>query len=194
MLLGLHDLLPVDVLRVAEVVVLEDGDAARSDLGERSQAKRLQRGLHYVESAEILRQVAATDHVEIPEGREVGEPRVVGLDVDEARDLRQSAEHLQPVGVHGGVAGTEGEVLVDLLEPVEAGVEDGEAALQDGAVLEALDVASVDRVGELADLGAGPVTGHTLPVNSLQHTPRNNRVRLLSQNYDNSVSFVLSSV
>ena len=172
MLLGLHDLLPVDVLRVAEVVVLEDGDAARSDLGERSQAKRLQRGLHYVESAEILRQVAASDHVEIPEGREVGEPRVVGLDVDEARDLRQSAEHLQPVGVHGGVARTEGEVLVDLLEPVEAGVEDGEAALQDGAVLEALDVASVDRVGELADLGAGPVTGHTLPVNSLQqHSP-----------------------
>ena len=151
-LLGLHDLLPVDVLGVAELVVLQDGHAARPDLGEGGEAQGLQGGVHYVEGTEVLGEVAAADHLEVPEGREGGEPRVLGLDVDEAGHLGEGAEHLQLAGVHRGVARPEGEVLVDLLEPVEAGVEDGEAALQDGAVLEALDVADVDRAGELADL------------------------------------------
>ena len=47
---------------------------------------------------------------------------------------------------------------------VESGVEDGEAALEDGAVPEVLDVACVDGVAELVDLGAGPVAGDALPV------------------------------
>ena len=168
MLLGLHDLLPVDVLSVAELVVLQDGHTARPDFGERAQTQGLQRGLHYVESTEVFSKMTATDNVEVPEGREVGEPRVVSLDVDEASDLSEGAEHLQLTGVHRGVARPEGEVLVDLLEPVEAGVEDGEAALQDGAVLETLNIPGVHRVGELADLGTGPVTGHTLALHSLQ--------------------------
>ena len=168
MLLGLHDLLPVDVLRVAEVVVLQDGDTAQPDLGEGLEAQRLQGSLHDVESTEVLRQVAAADDVEVPEGGEVGEPRVVGLDVDEAGDLGECAEDLKSVGVHGGVTRTEGEILVDLLEAIEAGVNDGEAALQDGAVFEALDVPGMDGVGELAVLGTRPVTGDTLSVNSLE--------------------------
>ena len=167
-LLGLHDLLPVDVLGVAELVVLQDGHAARPDLGEGGEAQGLQGGVHYVEGTEVLGEVAAADHLEVPEGREGGEPRVLGLDVDEAGHLGEGAEHLQLAGVHRGVARPEGEVLVDLLEPVEAGVEDGEAALQDGAVLEALDVAGVDRVGELADLGTGTVTWDTLALHSLE--------------------------
>ena len=122
--------------------------------------------------------MSSPDDLQIGKCREVGELGMMRLDVDVPCHLLQGLEHLQFVRVHLGIARSEGEVLVDLLEPVEAGVEDGEAALQDGAVLEALDVSGVDRVGELADLGTGPVTGHTLPVNSLQHTPRNNRVRL----------------
>ena len=168
MLLGLHDLLPVDVLGVAEVIVLQDGDTAQPDLGEGLEAQRLQGSLHDVESTEVLRQVAAADDVEVPEGGEVGEPRVVSLDVDEAGHFSQGAEHLQLAGVHRWGARPECEVLVDLLEPIEAGVENGETSLQDGAVLETLDVPGVHRVGELADLGTGAVTGDTLALNSLE--------------------------
>ena len=166
-LLGLHDLLPVDVLGVAELVVLQDGHAARPDLGEGGEAQGLQRGLHYVESTEVFSKMTATDNVEVPEGREVGELGMVSLDVDEAGDLSEGAEHLQLAGVHRGVARPEGEVPVDLLEPVEAVVEDVEAALQDGAVLEALDVAGVDRAGELADLSHSSRRGP-----SVHHSPR----------------------
>merc|ERR1719420_1599702 len=35
--LGLHDLLPADVLRIAQVIVLQNGHAARSDLVQRFQ-------------------------------------------------------------------------------------------------------------------------------------------------------------
>ena len=162
--LRLHDLLPADVLGVAQVVVLQDGHGAGPDLVQGLEVERLEAGLDDVEGAEVLRQVSAADDLEVAEGGEVEEARVVRLDVDVARHLLERAEHLQLVGVHGGVAGPEGEVGPDLLEPVECGVEDGEAALQHRAVAEVLDVAGVDRVGELADLGAGAVAGDTLPV------------------------------
>ena len=47
---------------------------------------------------------------------------MMGLNVDVACHLLQGAEHLQPVRVHGGVAGSEREVLVDLLKAIEGGV------------------------------------------------------------------------
>ena len=51
------------------------------------------------------------------------------------------------------------------LVSVEGGVEDGDVSLDDGAVLEAVDVAGVDLlVVEVAHLGARPVARHALPV------------------------------
>ena len=93
--------------------------------------------------------MSASDHLEVPKGGEAGEAGVVSLDVDVAGDLLQRGEHLQSVRVHSGVARPECEVGPDLLEPVESGVEDGEAALEDGAVPEVLDseVNSLQRHG-----------------------------------------------
>ena len=120
--LRLHDLLPADVLGVAQIVVLQDGHGAGPDLVQGLEVERLEAGLDDVEGAEILRQVSAADDLEVAEGGEVEEARVVRLDVDVARHLLQRAEHLQLVRVHGGVARAEGEVGPDLLEPVEGGV------------------------------------------------------------------------
>jgi len=53
------------------------------------------------------------------------------------------------------------------LEPVKGGVKDGEAALQDGAFSEGVDVASVDGVREMTNLGARTITGDTFSINSL---------------------------
>jgi hypothetical protein len=48
------------------------------------------------------------------------------------------------------------------------GVQDGDGALDDGAVLQAVDVSGVQGVGEVTDLGAGPVAGYALAVFGLQ--------------------------
>ena len=72
------------------------------------------------------------------------------------------------------MARTEGEVGVNLLETIEGGVEDGEAALDDGAVAEGVDVAGVDDVAlgdsiaEGARLRAGPVARYALTVLGLK--------------------------
>ena len=86
---------------------------------------------------------------------------MMSLDVDEASDLLESAEHVELVRIHGRIAGPEGEVGIYLLEPIEGGVKDGEAAFQHGAVSEVLNVTGVNCVGELANLGARSVTGNT---------------------------------
>jgi len=86
---------------------------------------------------------------------------MMGLDVDEAGDLLESAEHIQLVRIHGRIAWTKGEVGIDLLEAIEGGVEDGETALEHGAVPEVLDVAGVDSVRELTDLGTRTITRNT---------------------------------
>ena len=111
--------------------------------------------------------MAAPDDLQVAEDAEIGEAGMVGLDVDEPGDLLDGGKDLEAGRVHGGVARPKGEVLVDLLEAVEGGVEDGEAALDDGAVLEGVNVARVDNVREGAGLGTGAVTGNTLPVHSL---------------------------
>jgi hypothetical protein len=91
------------------------------------------------------------------------------LDVDEAGDLAECGKDLQAGRIHGGVPRPKGEVLVDLLEAVEGGVEDREAALDDGAVLEGVNVAGVDGVAEGAGLGTGAVAGHALTVHGLEN-------------------------
>jgi hypothetical protein len=48
------------------------------------------------------------------------------------------------------------------------GVQDGDGALDDGAVLQAVDVSGVKGVGEVADLGAGPVARYALAVFGLE--------------------------
>ena len=48
--LGLHDLLPGDVLSITEVIVLQDGHTARPDLVQGLEVERLQGGLDNVES------------------------------------------------------------------------------------------------------------------------------------------------
>ena len=88
----------------------------------------------------------ASDDLEVLEGTEVCKAGMVGLDVDEPGHLAQRLKVLQLGRIHGGMARTEGEVGVDLLEPVEGGVEDGEAALYHRAVAEGLDVAGVDNI------------------------------------------------
>ena len=111
--------------------------------------------------------MTTSNDLEITEGFEIGESGIVSLDVDVARDLLQRGEHLEPVRVHGRVAGAKCEVVPDLLEPVEGRVQDGEAPLEDGAVPEVLDVPGVDSVGELTDLGTGAVTGNAFSLLSL---------------------------
>jgi hypothetical protein len=48
------------------------------------------------------------------------------------------------------------------------GVQDGDGALDDGAVLQAVDVSGVKGVGEVTDLGAGPVAGNALAIFGLE--------------------------
>ena len=114
----------------------------------------------------------APDDFEVAEGFKVGESWIVRLDIDVARDLLQRGEHLQPVRVHGRVAGPECKVVPDLLEPVECRVKDGEAALEHSAVPEVLDVPGVDCVGKLTDLGTRAITWNTFAILGLQSENR----------------------
>jgi len=63
--LGLHDLLPGNVLSVAKVIVLQDGHTPRPDLVQGLEVERLQRGLDNVQGREILCQVSASDDLKI---------------------------------------------------------------------------------------------------------------------------------
>ena len=93
---------------------------------------------------------------------------MVRLDVDVSSDLIQCAEHLQLVRIHLWISWTEGEVLIDLLEAIEGGVKDREAALENSAVAEVFNVARVDRVGKLTNLRTRSVAGNTFAVMSLK--------------------------
>ena len=54
------------------------------------------------------------------------------------------------------------------MKAIEAGVEDGDRALDDGAILEAIDVAGVKSVGKVASLRTGTVTWNTFAIFSLE--------------------------
>ena len=69
--------------------------------------------------------------------------------------------------IHGGIAWTKSEILINLLESVEGAVKDGEATLNDGAVLEAFNVARMDSVAKMAGFRTDPITGDTLSSHSL---------------------------
>jgi len=62
------------------------------------------------------------------------------LDIDVSRNLLQSAEDFKPVWMHRRVSGSEGVVGIDLLEPRERLLQDGERTLNDGATLETVDI------------------------------------------------------
>jgi hypothetical protein len=66
--------------------------------------------------------VAAADHLQVLERVQVLELGIVGLDVEEARDLFDGGQVFQLGGVHGPVPRAKGEVLVEVLEPGEADV------------------------------------------------------------------------
>lgn len=91
-LLGLHDALPVDLLRVAEVVVLQDGHAAGSDLTERLEVQRLEGCLDDVEGGEVFSERPPADDLEITESGEIAELGMVSLDVDVASDFLDGGE------------------------------------------------------------------------------------------------------
>lgn len=167
-LLRLHYPLPVDLLGVAEVVVLQDGHAARPDPVQGAKVERFQRCLHNVESREVFCEVSSPDDLKIGKCREVSELRMMRLDVDVPCYLLQSLEHLQLVWVHFGVAGTKSEVLVDLLESVESAIQNREGSFKDCAVAKALDVPGMNGVRKVANLWAGSVTGHALAILGLQ--------------------------
>lgn len=92
---------------------------------------------------------------------------MVSLDVDVASNFLDGGEQVKPRGIHGWITRTEGEVLVNLLEPIEGAIKDGQASLDYGAVLEASNVASVDGVAEMAGFGTRTVAWHTLSIHSL---------------------------
>ena len=93
---------------------------------------------------------------------------MMSLDVDVPGDLLQCAEDLQLVRIHLRVSGTEGKVLINLLKPVEGGVENSETALENCAVAEVFNVASVNRVGKLTNLWTRSVTWNTFSIMSLK--------------------------
>lgn len=107
---------------------------------------------------------------------------MMGLNVDVAGHLLQGAEHLQPVRIHGGVAGSEREVLVDLLKAIEGGVENCQAAFENSTVAEILNVSRVNCIRKLTDFGTGSVTWFTFSVFSLKYFKISNiflQVRLM---------------
>lgn len=161
---GLLDPRPIDTLRVTEILVLQDGDGARVDFLQRAEPERDQRRLHDVQRREILGQGSSSDHLEVPEVRQISEVLVIALDVQETGDLLQSAEHLQLVGMHFLVTFAETEVLIDVLETLETLVEDRDRALDDRAVLEAVYVPGVDLLDALAGFRARSVAGHAFAV------------------------------
>ena len=55
------------------------------------------------------------------------------------------------------------------MEPGEAGVEDGDGSLDDGAVLKGFNVSGVKGVGEVADLRTGAVAGDALAIFGLKN-------------------------
>ncbi len=67
--------------------------------------------------------MAAANHLQVLERVQVLELGIVGLDVEEARDLFDGGQVFQLGGVHGPVPRAKGEVLVEVLEPGEAGVD-----------------------------------------------------------------------
>jgi len=103
----------------------------------------------------------------LPKVGQIDERVVEGLDVEVASDLLQGAENLEAVGMHSRVALSEREVVVDVLVAGEGVVEDGERALDHGAVLEVVDVARVHRDVALARLGTRSVARHALAVHRL---------------------------
>lgn len=68
------------------------------------------------------------------------------LNVDVARDFFESAEDFKPVGMHLSVPRSETKVLVDLLEPFEAVVEDRDGTVDDGATLKPVNVPGMDAL------------------------------------------------
>ena len=112
--------------------------------------------------------MTASNNLQVPKGREVEKARMMRLDVDVSCDLLECAENLQLIRIHFGISGSKGEVLINLLEPIEGGVKNSEAALEDGAVAEVFNVSRVNRVGELTNLWTRAVTGNTFTIISLK--------------------------
>ena len=118
--------------------------------------------------------MSSAHNLQVSKGTEIGKPGMMRLYVDEPSDLPERAEHLKLGGVHGGVPGTEGEVWVDLLEPVEGWVEDSEATLNNGTVDKTVYIPSMNNVPLMDNITEGTgfrtrsITGYTFSIYSLK--------------------------
>lgn len=89
---------------------------------------------------------------------------MIPLDIQETGDFFQRAEHLQFVRMHFLVSLAETEILEDVLEALEALIQDRDRALDDRAVLETVDIARMHFLHAFASFRARPVAWHAFPV------------------------------
>jgi hypothetical protein len=113
--------------------------------------------------------VTSADNFQVSEGVQRFELRILSLDVEIAGDLFDRGQHFQLDWIHGSVSRPEGEVFVEVLESGEAGVEDGDGPLDDGAVLEGVDVSGMKGVGKVANLRTGTVARNALAIFGLEN-------------------------
>ena len=91
------------------------------------------------------------------------------MDVYVSCHFFQSAEDLQFGWVHGRIAGTKSEILINLLESIEGRVQDGETPFKNCAVPERVDIASVNCVCEMTNLRTGTIAGDAFSINGLKN-------------------------
>ena len=113
--------------------------------------------------------MTSADDFQVSEGVQRFELRILSLDVEIAGDLLDRGKHFQLDWIHGSVPRPEGEVFVEVLESGEAGVEDGDGALDDGAVLEGVDVSGMKGVGKVANLRTRTVARNALAIFGLEN-------------------------
>lgn len=89
---------------------------------------------------------------------------MIALDIQEARNLLQRLKSFQSVGMHLLIALAERVICINVLEALEALIEDSDRALDDGAVFEGVDIAGVHFLDALASFWTRTVARNTFAV------------------------------
>ena len=111
-----------------------------------------------------------TDNLEVAECGKVCEAGVVSLNVYVTSHFFQSTEHFEFLNdAWLGIWGTKRKILIYLLEPIEGRVQDGETPLENCAVPERVDIASVNHVSKMTNLRTGTIAGDAFSINSLKY-------------------------
>lgn len=92
---------------------------------------------------------------------------MIPLDVQEARDLLQRFEHLEFIRMHRLVSLAERIIRKNVLEALEALVQDRDGTFDDGAVFEGVDITGMHLLDAFAGFRARAVARHTLAVHRL---------------------------